>query len=280
VTGRDAATLELAANVSLLFAELPYLDRFAAAAQAGFQAVESWWPFASAVPERTEVEGLLRAIGESGIPLLGLNLFAGDMEAGERGLVSRPDRQDEFRANLEVVAGIAAATGCRVFNALYGQRQPGLTEAEQDAVALENLGLAARRLGDVGGTVLVEALSVGTNGAYPITTAAGAVEVVRRAREQSGVDGIGFLFDTYHLANNGEDLLEVIRRFGGDIAHAQLADTPGRGAPGTGRLDIPAVVDALWSAGYRGAVAAEYVPAGSTAAGLGWVEGIEHLRLM
>jgi hydroxypyruvate isomerase len=275
----DAPALDLVANVSLLFAELPYLERFDAAAAAGFQGAESWWPFATAAPDAREIDRLVGTVLESGIPLAGLNLFAGDMPGGERGILSQPDRQHEFEANLEVVARIAGLTGCRVANALYGQRQSGLDEAAQDSTAIANLGRAARILGDAGVTVLVEPLTLGISGAYPILTAADAVAVVDRARDASGLGNIGLLFDTFHLANNGEDLLEVADTHADRIAHLQLADAPGRGEPGTGSLPIAAVVDRLWAAGYRGLVAAEYAPVGSTVDGLAWVEGVRALRL-
>lgn len=272
-------TLELVANVSLLFGDAEYLDRFSAAATAGFQGTETWWPFSSPVPGRHDIDRFLRAVDRSGIPLVGLNLFAGDMAAGERGLVCRPDRRDEFAANLDVVVEIAALTGCRVFNALYGQRQPGQSQAAEDRVAIANLTLAAQRLGDLNGTVLVEPLTAATSGTYPITTAAEAVDVISRAREHSGLENIGLLFDTFHLANNGDDLIAVVEQHGGYISHVQVADTPGRGQPGTGSLPIPAVIDHLWASGYRGAVSCEYEPRGLTTECLGWIRSVPHLEL-
>lgn len=270
---------ELIANVSLLFGEIDYDARFAAAAVAGFQGTETWWPFRSAVPDKQDLAAFLCVVDESGIPLVGLNLFAGDMAAGERGLVSRPDRQEEFLANLDVVVEIAEVTGCRVFNALYGQRQSGMTVDTQDSLAIADLGLAAERLGDVGGTVLIEPLTAGAVGSYPIRTAADAVAIVERTRERSGLDNVGALFDTYHLANNGDDLLEVVERFAEHITHVQIADAPGRAEPGSGTLPIPAVLDLLWRVGYRGAVACEYIPTGDTSQGLTWIAGAPRLAL-
>ncbi|CAN5292007.1 TIM barrel protein [soil metagenome] len=279
MTGPDAPALALAANVSLLFAELPYLERFGAAAAAGFQATESWWPYPTATPDADDVQELVDAVHESGIPLVGLNLFAGDQPGGERGILSHPDRRGEFAANLEVVARIASATGCRVSNALYGQRRPGLNADVQSSTAIANLALAARRLGEAGVTVVLEPLTLAVSGDYPILTADDAFAVVDLARAASGLDNIGLLLDTFHLANNGEDLLGVIDRHADRIAHVQLADTPGRGEPGTGVLPIPDVIYRLWASGYRGLVAAEYQPVGRTLDGLSWVDGIPALRL-
>src|SRR4051812_9031004 len=111
---------ELAANLSLLFTEVPFLERFAAARAAGFASVECWWPFRTADPGPAEVDGLLGAIDRAGVRLVGLNLFGGDLAAGERGIISHPERTAQLRASLAVAARVAGATGCGVFNALYG----------------------------------------------------------------------------------------------------------------------------------------------------------------
>ncbi|WP_432852699.1 hydroxypyruvate isomerase family protein [Amycolatopsis sp. CA-161197] len=269
--------LRLVANVSLLFAEVPYLQRFARAARAGFTAVETWWPWPSAVPSSSEVDDFVAAISEAGVSLTGLNLFAGDMSGGERGIVSNPARREEFAANLDLVVAIAERTGCPAFNALYGQRTPGGDPAEEDAVAREQLATATRRLGQAGGTVLVEPLGRGLNGAYPLTTAADGARVVEQARADTGADTIGLLFDTFHLTTSGDDLKRVIDTHGSLIAHVQLADAPGRGQPGTGDIDFAGVLEHLWRAGYRGNVACEYKPTVPTEESLGWVEGVPHL---
>jgi hydroxypyruvate isomerase len=261
----------LIANVSLLFADLPLLERPAAAARAGFEGVEAWWPWPqSAVPSADEVDAFIAAIGRSGIALTGLNLFAGDMPGGERGIVSDPSRTAEFTANLELVVRIAERTGCQGFNALYGQRQAEFDPAVQDDCARANLALAVRSFAEVGGTVLIEALSRGLNGSYPLETASDAVAVVDTVRAQAGRDNIGFLFDTFHLTNNGEDLVAVIDRYGQLIAHVQLADSPGRGEPGTGTIEFEAVLDGLGRRRYRGLIACEYIPTVDTVESLAW----------
>lgn len=270
--------LELAANVSLLFDELPLLDRFGAAAAAGFDSTESWWPFgASPAPTDAEVDALLAAIDASGVPLSGMNLYAGDMPAGERGIQSHPGRTAEAAESLTVMERIARRTGLRACNALYGQRLEGVDPAEQDAVAVENLAAAARRLGELGVTILIEPLARGLNGRYPLETAADGVRVVERVREATGLDNIALLFDTFHLASNGEDLRGVIADHHELIAHVQIADSPGRGEPGTGDVDVPGVVEALWGSGYRGVVAAEYKPTRPTIETLGWMSTTPHL---
>jgi hydroxypyruvate isomerase len=147
-----------------------------------------------------------------------------------------------------------------VSNALYGQRQPAWSPREQDDVATANLAAAADALADAGATVVVEPLHRGRNGAYPLETADDVVAVLDRVTAAARHGRPGLLFDTFHLAGNGEDLLDVIARHGDRIRHVQLADEPGRGEPGSGTIDLAAVLVALASAGYSGAVAAEYDP--------------------
>jgi len=112
----------LSVNCSIIFTELPLLDRPRAAAAAGFSAVEFWWPFVDARPQTRELDDFVHAIDDAGVSLGGLNFFAGDMSAGERGILSSPTRARDFVDNVEVIQHLAEATGCRVFNALYGNR--------------------------------------------------------------------------------------------------------------------------------------------------------------
>ena len=121
-----------AVNCSILFTELPLLERPAAAKQAGFDAVEFWWPWPVAVPDDAEIDRFVAAVTDAGVQLIGLNFAAGDMPAGDRGLVSWPARSGEFRDNVDVTVGIGERLGCRAFNALYGNRVEGVSAAEQD----------------------------------------------------------------------------------------------------------------------------------------------------
>lgn len=266
--------LTLIANVSTLFTDVPYGRRFEAAAAAGFSGVESWWPFDAAVPETCETDAFVEQLQAAGVRLVGLNLFAGEFASGERGILSDPMRRDDFRANLDALVEIAKRTGCRVFNALHGRRRPDLDPAEQDLQAIENLAHAARILSDVGGTVLIEPLSPASAEDYPIRTTGDAAHLIERVRDRPHAESIGMLFDTFHLAANGEDLSAAIREHGALISHVQLADFPGRGEPGSGGLEFDGVLRQLWSAGYRGAVSAEYLPTTRTESTLGWITEI------
>jgi hydroxypyruvate isomerase len=256
-------------NCSILFTELPLLERPTAVREAGFDAVEFWWPFAVAVPADGEVEAFVRAVGDAGVRLVGLNFFAGDMPGGDRGLVSWPDRSGEFRDNVEVTVGIGERLGCRAFNALYGNRADGTNPAAQDDLAVENLAIAGRAAARIGGTVLVEPVSGAPH--YPLRTAADAVGVIDRVAGETGVGNLGFLCDLYHLAVNGDELDRVIATYGDRVAHVQIADAPGRHEPGTGTLDLDRYLGALAAAGYKGWVGLEYQPSTTTADSFAWL---------
>jgi hydroxypyruvate isomerase len=256
-------------NCSILFTELPLLERPAAVRAAGFVAVEFWWPFAAAVPSDREAEDFVRAVEDAGVRLVGLNFFAGDMPGGDRGLVSWPDRSAEFRDNIEATVGIGERLGCRAFNALYGNRVDGADPAAQDELATENLTLAARAAARIGGTVLVEPVSGAPR--YPLRAAADAVGVVDRVATETGVDNLGFLCDLYHLAVNGDDLDRAIATYGDRVAHVQVADAPGRHEPGTGTLDLDRYLGLLAAAGYGGWIGLEYQPSGASADSFAWL---------
>jgi hydroxypyruvate isomerase len=270
-------SLRYEVNCSILFTELPLLQRPAAAKAAGFDAVEFWWPFTVAVPSDAEVDQFVSAVQDAGVALVGLNFFAGDMPGGDRGLVSWPARSAEFRDNIPVVAAIGERLGCTAFNALYGNRVDGASAAEQDELAAENLTLAAQ---GVTGTVLVEPVSGSPR--YPLLTAADVAAVIARVSSggMSSVGGptnLGMLADLYHLAVNGDDVDKAIAAYTGTpggIAHVQIADAPGRGAPGTGDLPLDRQLADLEAAGYRGWVGLEYkAPADNpdTTATFGWL---------
>ena len=252
-------------NLSILFTELPLLERPAAAKQAGFDAVEFWWPWPVAVPSDAEVDAFVAAVRDAGVQLAGLNFFAGDMPGGDRGLVSWPARSAEFRDNVAVTVAVGEQLGCRAFNALYGNRQDGVPAQEQDELAAENLALAARAVRRIGGTVLVEPVSGAPR--YPLLTASDALDAVDR----SGEENVALLLDVYHLAVNGDDVEKAIDASAGRIGHVQIADAPGRGEPGTGQLDIDGHLRRIAATGYDGWVGLEYKPSGASADAFDWL---------
>jgi len=253
----------------MLFTELPLLQRPAAAKAAGFDAVEFWWPFATAVPADTDVDDFVDAIDDAGVQLIGLNFFAGDMPGGDRGLVSWPARSGEFRDNIDITVGIGERLGCTAFNALYGNRTDDSTPEAQDELGAENLALAAAAAARISGVVLVEPVSGAPR--YPLLTAADVIRVIDRVERQSGLTNVKFLCDLYHLDVNGDDVGKAIQTHVDRIGHVQIADSPGRGEPGTGTLDIAGHLAALAAKGYRGHVALEYKPTVATVEGLAWL---------
>jgi hydroxypyruvate isomerase len=258
-----------AVNTSILFTELPALERPAAARQAGFGAVEFWWPFDVAVPADSAVDAFVTAIRDAGVQLIGLNFAAGDMPGGDRGLVSWPARSGEFRDNVDITVGIGEQLGCRAFNALYGNRVDDSTPEQQDDLAVENLAVAAQAADRIGGIVLVEPVSGAPR--YPLKTAADVVDVINRVQRQTGVGSLRFLCDLYHLAVNGDDVDAAIARHADRVGHVQIADAPGRNEPGTGKLPLDRWLADLEAAGYDSWVALEYKPSGATVDSFGWL---------
>jgi len=249
-------TTRYTVNCSILLTQLPLHERPAAAKAAGFDAVEFWWPFAEAVPAAADVDAFVAAVEDAGVQLTGLNFFAGDMPGGDRGLVSWIGREDEFAANIGVVAEIGRRLGTKAFNALYGNRQDGVDPAAQDDLAVRNLAAAGRAVAELGGVVLLEPVS-GTP-AYPLKTAADALAVIDRVRAEHGVDNVRLLADYYHLAVNGDDVPAVIAGHAADFGHIQIADAPGRGEPGTGDLPLGQWIADAQALGYTGVVGLEY----------------------
>jgi hydroxypyruvate isomerase len=263
-----AHSLRYLANCSIMFTELPLLQRPAAARSAGFEAVEFWWPFDRPVPGDAAVDEFVAAVADAGVALVALNFFAGDLAGPDRGVLSIPDRSRQFTDNIEVTAEIGARLGVRGFNALYGNRVAGLPPGQQDELAVANIATAAAVAARIGGAVFVEPLS--GPGPYPLRLAADAAAVVGRARA-AGAENAGILFDLYHLAVNGDDIDRAIAAHADRIAHVQIADSPGRGEPGSGRLDLDGYLSRLEQAGYDGWVALEYRPTVSTPDSLGWL---------
>ncbi|MCY0946059.1 TIM barrel protein [Streptomyces antarcticus] len=260
-------------NLSILFTELPLLERPAAAAAAGFTAVELWWPWIETpTPAQAELDALKKALEDAGTQLVGLNFYAGRLPGPDRGAVSVPGAESErFNANINVAADFAASVGCKALNALYGNRAEGVDPAVQDELALKNLVVAARAADRVGAILLIETLNKPESPLYPLVSAPAGVEVVDKVNEATGLGNAKFLLDLYHLAMNDEDLSEVIEKYAAKTGHVQIADKPGRGAPGTGELPLEKLLDQLKKAGYEGYVGLEYKAADATASSFAWL---------
>ncbi|MBT2489862.1 TIM barrel protein [Streptomyces sp. ISL-96] len=249
-------------NLSILFTELPLLERPAAAAAAGFKAVELWWPWIETpTPDQAELDALKKALDDAGTQLVGLNFYAGQLPGPDRGALSVPgEESDRFRANIDVAADFAASVGCKALNALYGNRVDGVDPDAQDKLALENLVVAARAADRVGAILLIETLNKPESPRYPLVSAPAGIAVVDKVNEATGLGNAKFLLDIYHLSMNGENLPDVIAEYASKTGHVQIADNPGRGAPGTGDLPLEELLDLLKNAGYDGWVGLEYKP--------------------
>lgn len=243
-------------NCSTLLTELPVMERAQAAKDAGFSQVEFWWPFdGNPRPTSAAVDEFIASLDKAGVELRGLNFWAGNMAAGDRGMVSIKGAEADFAANVEIVVEIGRRTGCRAFNALYGLRTEGQAPEEQDEVGLENLKFAADAVAAIEGTVLVEPVSGADD--YPLKRASDAAEVVQRVRAQ-GVANIAVLADFFHMSINGDDVAAVIEADAAKFGHIQIADAAGRGAPGTGELPLQDWIDRSYELGYTGSIALEY----------------------
>lgn len=246
--------MRFCANVSILFKEAPLLERFGRAAEAGFSAVEFWWPSGE---DLGEVE---RAIKDAGLEVALFNLDAGDMPGGERGLVSDPSRREQFRANVPVALDLAERLDCKRLNVLAGHEIPGMERAEQLALGRENVRFAADAAAERGIEVLVEAVNTIENGPYLLYTTAQAAEFVESVEREN----VRLQYDVYHMQRMEGNLVATFRDHIDQISHVQVADSPGRGEPGTGEINYPYVLGQLEAAGYDGYVGLEYNPSTSS----------------
>ena len=258
-----------AVNCSLLFRELPMLERPAAARAAGFDAIEFWWPWATPVVSRAELDAFVTAVGDAGVLLSALNFFAGDLFGPDCGVASVPARAGEFRENVALAIELGGRLGTRRFNALFGNRVEGADPAEQDELGVESLIAAAAAARAIDGIVMVEPVSGAKP--YPLRTAADAMAIVERVRREGATENIGLLADFFHLASNGDSVPAAIRAYGSDIAGVQIADAPGRHEPGTGKLDLRGWTQQLLAGGYDGWIGLEYVPSAASADSFGWL---------
>jgi hydroxypyruvate isomerase len=255
-------SLRFSANLSMLFTEIPFLDRFAAAQQAGFAAVEFWWP------RDESLEAVVRAVEGAGVEVALFNFDAGDMRAGDRGLLSDPARQHEFRANVPVALELATELRCRRLNALVGVELPGVGKEAQLELARENVRWTADRAAGRGIDVLIEAVNTLESGPYLLSSTRAAAEFVRRVARPN----VRLQYDAYHMQRMEGNLVATLAEYLHQIAHVQIADSPDRGQPGTGEINVAFVLERLEALGYDGFVGLEYRPLGvDTWGSLDWL---------
>ena len=243
--------LSYLANCSMLFTEQPLLERPSAAKAAGFDAIEFWWPWPEQpVPGDGDVDAFVGAVRDSGVQLVGLNFFAGDLAGPDCGVLSIPDRSAQFRDNIDVTVGIGEQLGASAFNALYGNRVEDATPAAAGRAGPGQPG-ARRRSGRADRRERARRSrerSQAVPAAHAPTTRSRSCRTCARA----GTRTSAFLCDLFHLANNGDDLDEAIAEHAELVGHVQIADFPGRGEPGSGGLDLDRYLAELAGRGYSG----------------------------
>jgi len=255
--GTLAIMPKLAANLSMLFPQLDFLDRFAAARAAGFRYVEYQFPYA------WDPHELARRARDAGVEVVLHNLPAGDMAKGERGIAALPGREAQFREAVERGITYAKAAGCARMNCLAGIAP---ANREHQSVLVENLRYAARRLGEVGLQLLIEPISTRAVPGFFLTRSAQAIDVLNAVGEGNAL----LQYDAYHMQIMEGDLAFTLERLRARIGHVQIADVPGRHEPGTGEINFAFLLAHLDAIGYAGWVGCEYNPAGDTVEGLKW----------
>lgn len=249
------------ANLSLLFTEHPFVERWAAAARAGFRGVECHFPYAE--PAAVLAEELRR----NGLEQVLFNLPPGDWAAGERGIACLPDRVAEFEDGVGRAIAYARALDCRRINCLAGIAPAGAERGELLAVMEGNLRFTARALAREGIELLVEPINDRDMPGFLLNRSAETLALIERVGEAN----VKLQYDVYHMQIMEGDLARTLQRELPRIGHVQIADNPGRHEPGSGEINYPFLFDWLDRIGYTGWVSAEYIPAGDTAAGLGWM---------
>jgi hydroxypyruvate isomerase len=253
--------LRLAANLSTLYPEVPFLDRFGLAARDGFQAVEFLFPYQEGIQEiATRCNGL-------GLEVVLFDLPPGDVANGELGTAGVPARRDYFRQSLELALETAARLECCRLNVLAGNRVPGLEPALQIDCLVDNLARAAPLASEMGVTLLVEPLNPIDRPAYlvhDLVTAARIVDLV-------GHPNVLLQYDVYHAQKTHGNLIHTLESYFDRIGHVQIADVPGRHEPGTGEINYPVFLEHLQRLDYRAYVGLEYLPGGKTGAALDWL---------
>lgn len=250
-----------AANLSMMFHEVPYLDRFKAAADAGFKAVESQFPY------DFPVEEVASRLADNGLENILFNAPPGNFAAGERGLAGVPGRQADFRAGLERAIEYATACNTKILHVMAGLLPDSADRALHLAVYEENLAHAGPLLARHGITAVLEPINQRDIPGYLINTQADAVAVCRKV----GLPNVKIMMDFYHCQIVEGDLVHKLRANYPWIGHVQLAGTPGRNEPGIGEINYPYLFDVLDELGYPGWVGCEYKPAKGTVEGLGWL---------
>jgi len=255
-----------AANLTMLFTEHPFLDRFERAASAGFKAVEFLFPYAF------EAADIKQRLTDHGLTPVLHNLPAGDWDAGERGIACHPDRVAEFRDGVGRAIEVAKVLGVPQLNCLAGKTPRGVADVAIRDTFVNNLRYAAAELKKAGLKLLIEPINTFDIPGFYLNRTAQALAIIDEVAIDPNADNLYVQYDIYHAQRMEGELIATMQKNLARIAHIQLADNPGRNEPGTGEINYDNVFVALDRMGYSGWVGCEYKPATTTEAGLGWLE--------
>ncbi|NMG73632.1 2-oxo-tetronate isomerase [Aromatoleum diolicum] len=253
---------KFAANLTMMFNEVPFPQRLAAAARAGFKAVEFLFPYEH---QPAEVAGWLK---ENGLFNALFNMPPGDWAAGERGLASLPGREEQFRAGVATALEYAKAQGTPCLHAMAGLLPAGADRATHRAVYVENLRYAARALAPHGITLLIEPINLRDMPGYFLSTQAEAHAI----REEVGEPNLKVQMDFYHVQIMEGDIAMTLKKHFDHVGHIQIASVPARNEPDDGEVNYRYLFRLLDELGYAGWVGCEYRPRGRTEDGLGWLK--------
>ena len=256
--------IPLCANISMLYNEVDFLQRYTLAAEDGFSGVECLFPYAYSAAEVNAVRA------DAGIPQVLFNTSAGDWQAGERGMACHPDKGADFRASVLQALHYAKVMGTTLIHAMAGLVPPELDQVEAEQVYVENLSWAAKEASKAGVVLTIEAINPIDMPGYMLTTQEQAVDLLARI----GADNVKLQFDFFHCQKYQGNSLQRFTNVMAQVAHIQIAGVPQRHEPDTGGFDYQPVFAQLQRQGYRGFVGCEYRPAGTTRQGLSWRESI------
>ncbi|MFN3017761.1 hydroxypyruvate isomerase [Vibrio coralliilyticus] len=252
---------KFAANLSMLFTEVDFLERFDAAAQAGFSGVEYLFPYAF------DAEQIKQKLEQNNLTQVLFNLPAGDWDAGDRGIACDPSRIEEFQSGVALAIQYAKVLGNTQVNCLAGITPAGVSQQDAHAAFVINLRYAAQALQEAGLRLVIEAINTRDIPGFFLNTTEQAKAVIKEV----GSDNLFIQYDIYHMQIMEGDLAPTMSANIGQIAHVQLADNPGRHEPGTGEINYPFVLKYLDELGYQGWVGCEYKPKTTTTEGLDWL---------
>lgn len=250
-----------AANISTMFTERPLLERVAAAAEAGFDAVECQFPY------EIPADQLAEALDQAGIPIVLINTPPGDFEAGERGLAALPGREADFRAAMDEALTYAAAVGCKKIHVMAGVQSGGVERDDCLRLFEQNLHHATKASAKAKvDMLLIEPINTRDIPGYVLNTPEQAAALIQRV----GASDLKLQYDFYHTQIMRGDVAKGLEEFWPIIGHIQFAGVPERQEPDIGELNYDYLFECLDRLGYHGWVGAEYFPAGETEDGLGW----------